>query len=151
MNALVIYDSTFGNTEKIAQAVAKGLGGTASAVRVGSLTPAQWAGVDLVVLGSPTVAWKPLPTMSAFVNGLAGDALKGKAAAAFDTRVRSGFGALGGLASTKLTKSLAKLGARLVAPGESFYVTGNEGPLDAGELERAATWAATLLRASAER
>jgi len=149
MNALVVYDSQFGNTEKIARAIAGGLGAT-RVVRIGDASAAMLAGVDLVVMGSPTVAWKPTPAVTAFVDGLAGNALQGVAAATFDTRVRSRFGRLGGLAGPKLAAALTAHGAHVVLPAEGFFVAGKEGPLAEGELERATAWGQALLRTHAE-
>jgi hypothetical protein len=48
---------------------------------------------------------------------------------------------LAGSAAAAAAKRLAKKGARLLVPPESFLVTGTEGPLVEGEIERARTWA----------
>src|SRR5690606_22555353 len=60
------------------------------------------------------------------------------AAAAFDTRVAKP--RLPGSAARGAAKRLRRLGVRLAAPAESFYVTGGHGPLVEGEVERARAW-----------
>ena len=56
MNALVVYESQFGNTEKVAMAVAGALRafGQAQAVRVDPAHPIELQGVDMLVVGGPT-------------------------------------------------------------------------------------------------
>jgi hypothetical protein len=44
-----------------------------------------------------------------------------------------------------MASKLSKTGARLVAPPESFFVAGSEGPLAEGELTHAASWSRELL------
>ena len=52
MNTLVVYDSQFGNTERIAQAIAGTLRsfGQAQAVRVDPTHPGEFQGVDMLIL-----------------------------------------------------------------------------------------------------
>ncbi|MBA3072507.1 MAG: nitric oxide synthase, partial [Anaerolineae bacterium] len=52
MNILIIYDSVFGNTEKIAQSIAVTLG--TQAISVSQADADQLRGLDLLVVGSPT-------------------------------------------------------------------------------------------------
>jgi hypothetical protein len=46
----------------------------------------------------------------------------------------------GGYAASTIAKTLEKKGGKLTAPPEGFFVTGEQGPLKDGELERAADW-----------
>jgi len=147
MNALVIYDSVFGNTEKIAQAIAAALG--TQAIPVSQADAGQLTGLDLLVVGSPTRGFRPTEGISKLLNGLSKNHLIGMRVAAFDTRIvleEIDSKALrflvdkGGYAASTIAKTLAKKGGQLAAPGEGFYVTGEQGPLKDGELERAAAW-----------
>jgi flavodoxin len=54
MKALVVYDSVFGNTEKIAQAIGDALGaqGEVELLRVGDVRPGRWTGCTVLVVGS---------------------------------------------------------------------------------------------------
>ncbi|NIN65951.1 MAG: flavodoxin [Anaerolineae bacterium] len=146
MNALVVYDSTFGNTESIAEAIADVLAqrGTARLLRVNKVQPGDLEGIDLLVAGCPTQRRKPTPAIVAFLGVTPAAALEGLAVAAFDTRYRR-FRLVTGSAARALAKRLRKAGAALLLPPESFFVLGREGPLEEGELGRAADWARKIL------
>jgi hypothetical protein len=156
MRALFLYDSVSGNTEQVARAVAGALGSPPEVVlsRVGSLTPAQLAGVDLLIAGAPTHSFRPTPALTGFLKGLPPNSLRGVKVAAFDTRIPADelvrlikaplarvVVRLGGYAARPIANLLAKKGGVLIAPPEGFLVAGQEGPLEAGELPRAAEWA----------
>lgn len=59
-------------------------------------------------------------------------------AAAFDTEVATFFS---GSASKRISRALKRMGADIIAPPGRFIVTGMEGPLAEGELDRAREWA----------
>jgi flavodoxin I len=137
MNALVVYDSTYGHTAKIAQAIGEAIGGQVR--RVGEVNPADLKGLDLLIVGSPTHGGWFTPEIKSLINAL--PALEGVPVAVFDTRVASKVGALlFGYAAPRLARSLQAKGGNLVAPPEGFFVLGTRGPLKDGELERAAGW-----------
>jgi len=152
MNALVIYDSVFGNTEKIALSIAAALG--AQAIPISQANAGQLRGLDLLVVGSPTRGFRPTEGIAKLFNALPKNHLAGVRVAAFDTRIvleTIDSKALrflvdkGGYAASTIAKTLEKKGGQLAAPGEGFYVTGEQGPLKDGELERAAAWAGGLV------
>jgi flavodoxin len=155
MKTLVIYDSAFGNTEQIARAVGGALGAPdeVRVVRVGDASPEQLAGVALLVVGSPTQKFRPLPAVSSFLKSVPAGALNGVKVAAFDTRadlktvnsaVLNFFVKLFGYAAEPMAAQLKKKGGTLIAPPEGFFVVDTQGPLKEGELERAAAWAKRL-------
>jgi hypothetical protein len=164
--ALVVYESLFGDARTIAYAIADGLGPAFSPDVVNAAdAPAELPGdVRLLVVGGPNHAFgMPRPsTREGAVKqsgaeipdtgaGLhewlesvvapAGDV----AAAAFDTR-GSGHPLLTKMDHAARTeeKLLAKLGTRLIAPAEHFFVVDTKGPLVEGEETRARAWGATL-------
>ena len=65
MKALVVYDSFFGNTEKVAQAMGDALASQAQVqtLRVGDVRPEHVTGLDLLIVGSPTRAFSPSPAI----------------------------------------------------------------------------------------
>lgn len=157
MNSLVIYDSLYGNTEKIARAIAEGMSDapgasdTVKSVNVGDTGPDHLNGVELLVIGGPTHGSRPSPPMHEFLERIPAGALVGVEVAAFDTRtdmkeltgVARLFGGLMdrmGYAAPKISASLEKKGAHVIKPSEGFIVLGTEGPLRDGELERAEAW-----------
>jgi flavodoxin len=148
MNALVIYESQFGNTEQIARAIAQALGrhGPVRLEPVGKAAHAAPEGVDLLVLGSPTQFHEATPEMLAWLDQVQPQALDGLAIAVFDTRYHVAR-LISGSAAHAIGKEVQKRGGRLIAPPESFFVTDRYGPLEAGEIERADAWANALLAA----
>lgn len=146
MNALVVYDSTFGNTERIAGAIADWLEqhGSVRLLRVAKAQPVDLEGIDLLVLGCPTQRHKPTPAIQAFLASIPHATLRGMRAATFDTRYRKPR-LLTGSAARVIAKRLRKAGASLLQPPESFFVAAREGPLEEGELEQAAEWAHQVL------
>jgi flavodoxin len=156
MKALVVYDSAFGNTEQVAQAIGNALGSPeeVATVRVGDVKPEQLAGVTLLVVGSPTQKFSPLASINSFLRNIPNGGLQSVKVAAFDTRIPESqieeirilafFVRLFGYAAEPIAKKLEKKGGDLVVPPEGFYVGGTEGPLLEGELERAADWARHL-------
>ena len=146
MNALVIYDSTFGNTEQIARAIADFLGETGSVrlVRVSEAGLLDLEGLDLLALGCPTQRRRPSAAVEAFLESIPRKALRGLPAVAFGTRYRKGRW-LTGSAARGIAKGLQKAGASLILPPESFFVAAREGPLEKGELKRAGGWALEIL------
>jgi flavodoxin len=146
MNVLVIYDSTYGNTEEIAQAIADALAdaGSVRLLRANKVQPSDLQDVDLLVVGCPTHKRRPTPAIEAFLHCIATTSLSEVSAAAFDTRYRKPR-LLTGSAAGRLAKSLRQAGTDIVAPAESFFVVSREGPLQEGESERAADWARQIL------
>lgn len=156
MKALILYDSFFGNTEKIAQAMADILLGKAEVqiMRISEAASLTLQGIDLLIVGSPTRGFRPSDATQSFFNNLPAGCLDGKNAAAFDTRMdpvsvtsrmlkfmMKSFG----YADKTILAELQKKGASIVSIGQGFIVNGSEGPLKDGELERAAAWAKTLI------
>lgn len=151
MKTLVVYDSVFGNTEKIAAQIAQSL--QTEPVQVSKVDASMLTGVELVVIGSPTRAFKPTQNLIAWVKGLASSQLGQVKIAVFDTRIDTHasknlmmrFVDMMGYAAPWMQKKLSANGLQVVKPAEGFYVEAREGPLKAGELERAAAWATSLL------
>jgi flavodoxin len=164
MKAMVVYDSAYGNTEKVAQAIGPALGSPEEVeiVRVGDVKPGQLAGVRLLIVGSPTQRFSATGATTSFLKGIPSNSLRGVKVAAFDTRfpvseiekvrVLAFFVKIFGYAAEPIADRLQKKGGELAVPPEGFYVSDTEGPLLEGELERAADWAREVLqRASASR
>lgn len=148
MKTLIVYDSVFGNTQKLAEAMAAVMG--SKAVSVTDTASMALADIELLLAGSPTRAFKPTPAITEWLKALPSGALSGKRAAAFDSRIspdKVKSGALKfmmkkfGYAAPDIEKELKKKGASIAAPPEGFFVEESEGPLTEGEEARAAAWA----------
>jgi flavodoxin len=134
--ALVVYYSVYGNTEKVAKALASGLetgGVKADCVKVDAVKFDELGGFDLLCVGSPVHAWNASKPMKVFLERLKSvDGLKGKKAFAFDTKIRSRFA---GSAGGKIEGKLKDLGLTIAKPNVSAIVRGREGPLEEGAEE----------------
>jgi flavodoxin len=156
MKAMVVYDSAYGNTKAIAEAIAGALGppDDVQLHQVGEVTPEQLAGLDLLVVGSPTQKFTATAAITRFLKSIPAGALRGVKVAAFDTRfpqakideirILAFFVSIFGYAAKPIAKRLRDKGGELGAPPEGFYVSDTEGPLLEGELERAAAWGQSI-------
>lgn len=153
MNVTIVYDSVFGNTGAIAKAMADALV-PGHVVRLLPVAEAAGIGtndIDLLVVGSPTRGFRPTPAIDEFAGSLAGG--HGRRAAVFDTRLdmeeihpaplRWVISA-GGYAAQRIAQDLERHGY-IIADSAGFMVTGTEGPLKAGEVERAQAWVLGLV------
>jgi flavodoxin len=161
MKALVIYDSTYGNTEKIARAIGAGLSAASDAtvLHVKDATSSHLEGIDLLILGSPTQRFNPTPAIVSFIKNIPEQGLKSVRIAAFDTRftkeemksISSVLSFTAGIVGDSaygakyIASGLKKKGGELAVPPEGFYVRDTEGPLLDGELDRAENWARRIL------
>ena len=161
MRSLVVYESSFGNTQRIAAKIAAALApeGEVHLVSVDEPLP-KLEEVDLMVVGAPTHVHglsSQRSRQGALDQGAGGevgigvrgwiDALPngahGPRVAAFDTRAHKP-ALLVGSAATGISRRLRQRGYVLAAEPESFFVEGTSGPLEEGELERAWEWGRAL-------
>ena len=153
MNALVVYDTMYGNTERIARAIAGRLGG-ARLIKAEEAETLAGQPCDLLIVGGPTQRHVVSPAMRALLDDLPRGACQGTRAAAFDTRYRMS-ALLAGSAASWIAGRLKRAGASLVLPPESFFIERDVPPqgekrrhelehLEPGEEQRAGEWAATI-------
>ena len=161
--AVVVYESMFGNTHAVAEAVAEGLGTSldVTLVEVSDAPKDIAEDVDLVVVGGPTHAFsmsRPSTRQSASDQGadpeaaqhdgirewIAGvTAPEGLLTATFDTKVLKPH--LPGSAARSAGRKLRHRGFKKIDEPKSFYVTGtNGGELVDGEIDRARQWGTHL-------
>lgn len=166
MRAVIVYESMYGNTHLIADAIASGLepGYEVTVVPVSTATRELLQGADLVIAGGPThvrgmsrtntrqaaveQAGKPGSRLTLDDGATAdGPVLRdwfgslgqiSGSSAAFDTRI-AGPAMVMGRASKGIAKLLERHGLTLIAPAESFLVT-KDSVLQEGEQDRAREW-----------
>jgi len=172
MNVLVIYESMYGNTHEIAEAIADGMRG-AGEVQVAPVTasvPEAAAEADVLVVGGPThvhgMSRKSSRTAAAETAesddsieldpDAEGDGLRewfdqlpkasgSMSAAAFDTRIDKP-AIFTGSAAKGIAKQLRRHRYQELAGPESFLVEDTDGPLKAGEVDRARRWGEELAK-----
>lgn len=160
MKTLIIYDSAYGNTERIARTLAEEATryGIAKVWNVSEHPVPLLHEYDLVVAGSPTHGGRPKTELKEYLESLDSDALDSVQAAAFDTR----FGMTDhnlplkllmkaiGYAAPRIDKALRAAGAEIIAEPAGFIVRDKEGPLLDGELDRAKEWMLMLITRASE-
>lgn len=155
MKYMVVYDSVFGNTEKVAKEMGKALGNKkkAEVFKVDMVDLEQLKDVEVLIVGSPTRAFSPTPATKAFLKKIPVNSLKGVRVAAFDTRFPMNEEVPGflkflvgifGYAAKPIADRMVKKGGTLAAEPEGFFVVDSEGPLAEDELKRAADWVKAL-------
>jgi hypothetical protein len=173
MRAVVAYESMFGSTHELAEAIADGLrtGCDVRVMRVDAVREEDLRDVDLLVAGAPTHAHSlstgstrqsaadraddpkqdvslEQPELSVGLREwLDGLTAPPPLFAAFDTR--SDLPRLiTGAASARIGRELRRKGAVPVVPPESFRVDGYAG-LKAGEADRGRSWGERIAREAA--
>ena len=166
MRILIVYESLWGNTKKVAETVSQALESTATVNFVDTdSAPNVVEGYDLVIVGGPTHAFSmsrkstrdaakqqdaavhvPQRGIREWLDDLT-PVETPIPAAAFDTRVDSP--RMPGSAAKAARHELRSRGFDVAIKPVTFRVVGYQGPLVDGELERAATWARNLLNGPA--
>lgn len=175
MKIVIVYESMFGNTRQVAEAIADGVRDAAlvSVVNVNDITPPVLANADVVVVGAPThahslsrpqtraeaakwaadpkrdIALEPNADGTGVREWLASKPLAPAFFAAFDTRTDIAR-ILSGAASTKIDRKLHGLGSKRLVDAESFLVN-SANHLDADERRRAEDWGMQLTTAAEKR
>jgi len=155
MKITIIYDSLYGNTEKIAQIVRKVLE-KKNEVIVKNVTEAKlkdFQSSNFVVLGSPTHAGRPSKAMQVLLNILPKESLKNTKIAVFDTSLATynrnifvkGVIKFFGYSAPRVANILKKKGGEIVSV-QSFFVMNTKGPLKDDEMKRVRNWAKGLIK-----
>ncbi len=132
---VIIYDSKFGNTEKVAGALAEGMKKqqvNVDCLKVDEVDTSKLDDYDLLAIGGPTHAFGISKPMKDFLKKLENVNVSGKRAFAFDTKFKS---RLAGSAGKGIEKRLKKLGMSIIKSHISAIVKGGEGPLEDGAEE----------------
>jgi hypothetical protein len=170
MKALVVYESFWGNTEQVAQAIAKGLSchGDVEMFEVSHAPHEITEQLDLIVVGGPTHAFSMTCANTredAFKQGASQGSKdvgvrewlqclhRGRhrePVATFDTKAEK-VRHLPGSAAKGAANAFHRLGYKTLVKPMSFYVRSNSGPLLDGELGRAELWGERLGRQAFDR
>ncbi|GEK19843.1 flavodoxin/nitric oxide synthase [Cellulomonas xylanilytica] len=164
MRALVVYESSFGNTGQVAEAVWEGMRRRLPDVALLDVASAPHRlppELELLVVGAPTQAFgMSRPSTREDALRTAGREPVGPTigvrewlrelapperpvhAATFDTRIHTPH--VPGSAAVGAWRVLRREGFQVSAEAESFWVLGIRGPLRDGELDRARSWGVGL-------
>lgn len=147
----VVYESQFGNVERLAEAIAAEFGVAARALWEGG--PEVDTGTDVVILGAPTHMFTLSTALSRSLarssGGRGGPGMREWLATA--ALERAGAVAVFGTQSSRFSGSATRAAVRrargrgsTVIGSAEFLVTAQAGPLAAGELDRARDWARAI-------
>jgi flavodoxin I len=147
MKTLVVYDSLYGNTRTIAQAIGDALPGEVKVLHVDDVSASALEAYHLLIIGSPTHGALPTEAIQGLVEKIGSPAREGATAATFDTRLTwKLLERWGGFAAPKIADTLKGKGWTLAGEPGGFFVKGlKKGPLKRGEADRAAAWARGLV------
>jgi flavodoxin I len=154
LKVLIVYDSVYTNTEKIAQAIGSSFPtGTVSIIKAGQTKLTDLAGVGVLIVGSPVQGGRATQSVQKFISSIPSAGLSNIKYTAFDTRISGKEKSVGikiivgifGYAAGRIVESLKNKGGTLLVPPEWFIVNDREGPLKEGEIERAAAWGKKIL------
>lgn len=156
MKSLVIFDSQFGNTQKIAEAITDSLPFSykAKQIKADEVSLKDLTNINLLIVGSPTQGGRPKQSLQVFLDQIPSDVLHNVNVVSFDTRflekdlnfaLRILVKTIG-YAASKIANTLKNKGGKLIVPPEGFIVKGKSGPLAQGELERAKRWVKSITK-----
>ena len=145
MKFVIVYDSISRTkqTEKVAVLIQDGLkekGVEAEALQVNHAGGININDYDCLIVGSPTMAWKPTKETLKFLDGLKGKVSTPKFAASFDTQMKS---FISGNANKAMEEKLKEVGFKIAKAPLLAYVHGGRDnyQLRDGENEKAKEWA----------
>lgn len=155
-NVMIVYDSVYGNTRQIAQAIFQAVVAKTEAelLNIQETKTEYLISCGLLIIGSPTQKFSSMPAVKNVLNAIPAHGLQGVRAAVFDTRIALSdinsavgrfFVGRFGYAAESMAKILVKKGAELIVPPEGFLVQGTEGPLKTDELVRAGEWGEKII------
>lgn len=135
--AIVVYYTRFGNTRQAAEAICEGIkeGGLDAECReIKDVKSEDLTQYDVILVGTPTHYGGIADEVGKFVDALKEVELKGKKAAAFDTRYEGE--EKGGL--SELENYMKKLGMEIILPGLAVLLPAGDawGPLREGEIPK---------------
>lgn len=150
LKVLIIYDSLYGNTEKVAKAIGKSVLNS-KVLHLSKVKKLDVEKADLLIIGSPTQGGRCTSDMEYFLENTKG--LVNKKIAVFDTRLD--FDDLNFLlkllikklnyASVKMEQIIKSKSGNVVGEPLGLFVSGKEGPLKDGEIKNAIKWAKLIV------
>jgi menaquinone-dependent protoporphyrinogen IX oxidase len=152
MNSIIVYDTSYGNTKKIAETIAETLkesGMEVTLFKVNEVKKLSAKDYNLLVLGSPTKFGTMTFAMKWFLGKVKSEEWMNKPFAAFDTEnpeniEQSQLQNKEWSAAEKIAEKLKEKKMNQLAPVLRTLVLGQKGPLVEGEINRARDYASEL-------
>jgi flavodoxin len=153
MKGTVVYQSKWGNSRQIAEAIGKGLTEAGHEAEVVDVKSAGSPGpeLDFIVVGGPTRAARAFGPIKRLAKGTAGEGWRGKRFATFSTGASMATSKPSTQASERMHEILQANELVPLAPPFKAGVQDMHGPLVEGELERAEEFGRELGRILSEK
>lgn len=155
MKILAIYDSAYGNTQRIADTINEAVYNphVSKLVHINQVTLSDMQGIDMLIIGSPTQGGMATKPVQEFIASMPKGSLNGVDVAAFDTRYALSEHGIGlkvlmktiGFGAPRILTGLVAKGGKSITKPEGFLVENKEGPLKDGEIERAEAWIGEII------
>ena len=137
---LVIFDSTYGNTEKLGREIAAGIAETGIAectvIGISEVNSQDFSEFDGVLLGGPIHMFRAARGIRGATKNAIKKGLDGKLVGAFETYQAPGHSGRGAQKIEEMVREGAP-DAKIFSPGMSALVDGRKGPLNAAEPAKA--------------
>jgi flavorubredoxin len=133
---IILYDSLFGNTKKVAGALSRGLeagGIQVDSKHVQGFNIGRLRNYGTIAIGGPTHMRGLSKPMKKFLSSLRKSRIGSKNAFAFETKALF---TMAGSAGKKIIKNLKKMKLKIVYPLITGIVLGKEGPLEKDTLNK---------------
>ena len=147
MKGIVVYDSSYGNTKKIAETITETMkesGIEVNAVYVKDVKKLSKKDNNFLVIGSPTRLGTMSFTVKGFLGRVRSEEWANKPFAAFDTELRENIERKEGSAAEKIAERLKETQMNQLLPVLKAVVLGMKGPLQEGEIQRTKEYAREL-------
>ncbi|MCK5302118.1 MAG: flavodoxin domain-containing protein [Candidatus Thorarchaeota archaeon] len=146
--AVIVYESLYGNTKRVAQAIKDGMEQVGdiecSIKKTSDIHTNDLLGYDAILFGGPNHNQGPARNILKFIDRAAIVDLNGKIGAAFDTYTGGNIGIAVAKLETIIREKLS--GMKLVVDGFSALVEDRRGPLADKEIPRATEFGALVGR-----
>lgn len=152
MKGLVVYDTSYGNTQKFGESIADTLkesGVEVDLFHVKDVKRISASDYDFLVVGSLTRINTMSFAVRGFIGKIKGEEWRNKPFSSFDTELQSviekgGKGRWSGSAAEKIAKKLSEKGLKQILPVLKTAVLDTKGPLKEGEIENTEKYAREL-------
>ncbi len=147
MKGIVVYDTSYGNTKKIAETISDTLkesGIEVDLFHVKDVKKLSGKDYDFLVLGSPTKFGTMSFTVKGFLGKVKREEWANKPFAAFDTELPENIEKKEGSAAEKIAEKLKEKKMNQLLPALKALVLGWKGPLVEGEIDKAKDYAKQL-------
>jgi len=147
VKGIVIYDTGYGNTKRIAETIAETLKDSGLEVHLSDVEDVKELyaeDYDFLLLGSPTKIGNMSFAVRRFINGKIKEEWRNKPFASFDTELQGVIEKGGASAAEKIARKLSEKGLIQALPVLKTAVLEIKGPLKEGEIEKTKNYAKEL-------